>query len=239
MIRAYAVLEDFENTGGIIFAERAVVARRLGANEYADGEFSAVTCRRAPWADGYVGRCVPARLMIANGWHFECSECGERIDGDYLEDRRLTLAGVIGSQNSHVFCGSRCARRWHSIQRRRKAEETRAIEAMKDIVRRRFPDADFCDEPDNGRYLERCHAYVVPGSGGWHWRQVTVAFRFPGMQFGPAVYRIEECRRTGPPRARYTCCNGDRAAFEAYAQATGRAALEAERKATQAKEDGK
>lgn len=47
-LKAYSVTEEYENTGGIIFAEHNIVARRIGASEYADGDFHAVTCRRAP-----------------------------------------------------------------------------------------------------------------------------------------------------------------------------------------------
>ncbi|WEX10349.1 hypothetical protein [Chelativorans sp. AA-79] len=223
-LRAYTVTEEYENTGAVIFAVHNVVARRLGANEYADGEFSAVSCRRAPWADAYAGKPIPARVMIAHGWHFECSECGACIDEDWLCDNGLPLEGVIGTQHSHVFCGSRCARRYYSLRRRRKAEEQRAIEAFKAIVRRRFPDADFCDEADGDRFRERHHAYVIPGRGGWHWKQVVIAFRFPGMKIGPAHFRMDGNYRMGPDFAGYTCCAGDKEAFEAYAKATRRAA---------------
>lgn len=132
-IKAFAVTEHDENTGAIIFAKHAIVARRLGANEYAGGELSYVSCRRAPWADAYAGRPIPARVMIANGWHFECSECDQRIDEDYLYDNRLPLDGVIGTQHSHVFCSKRCARRWYSMERRRKAEAQEARKRLDDI----------------------------------------------------------------------------------------------------------
>lgn len=36
-MKAFAVLENDECTGAIIFAKHAIVARRLGANEYAGG----------------------------------------------------------------------------------------------------------------------------------------------------------------------------------------------------------
>src|SRR5687767_14229018 len=42
-LRAYAVTEEDEGTGGIIFARHAIVARRAGANEYNGGEFHGVT----------------------------------------------------------------------------------------------------------------------------------------------------------------------------------------------------
>lgn len=223
-MKAFTVLENDECTGAIIFAKHAIVARRLGANEYAGGEFGAVSCRRAPWADAYVERKLPARLMIAHGWHFECSQCDARITEDYLYDMNLPLEGVIGSQHTHVFCGTRCARKYYSIQRRRKAEEQRAIETFKEKVRQRFPEADFCDEPDAGSFRAAHHAYVVAGRAGWQWRQVSVAFRFDGMKIAPAHFSVMD--GNNPPAAQYTCCPGDKEAFSAYVLTTaGHAAL--------------
>jgi hypothetical protein len=219
-LKAFAVTEHDENTGAVIFAKHDIVARRIGADEYADGELSYVSCRRAPWADAYADKAVPARVMIAHGWHFECSECGSRIDEDYLFDNRLPVDCVVGTQHSHVFCCSKCARRWYSMKRRRKAEELRAIEAFKAVVRKRFPDAEFCDEEDQFRGH---HAYVTPERGGWNWQQVIVAFRFPGMKHGPAHFRMDSRHKPGPHLASYTCCNGDKEAFEAYAFATKQA----------------
>lgn len=229
--RAYSVTEHDENTGEIYFARHRIVAAKAGADEFADGELIRVSCHRAPWADAYAGRPIPARVMIANGWNFECSGCGERIDEHFLYDNRLPLSGVIGTQRSQVFCGSRCARRFYSLQRRRKAEEQRAIEAFKAIVRKRFPDAKFVDEHDNPNW--RHHAYVTyrHGEKGWLWEQVAVAFTFPGMEIGPATLRLSDRpwrgyglgnRFIGPIRPEYHCCNGDRQAFEAWAAATRR-----------------
>lgn len=219
-MKAFSVIAEYEATGGIIFAKHAIVARRLGANEYADGDFSSVSCRRAPWADLYADRALPARLMIAHGWNFKCSDCGERIDEDFLYDKNLSLEGVIGSQHSHVFCSSRCARRHFSIQRRRKSEEQRAIETFKAIVRKRFPNADFVDEPDASGYRAYHHAYVEPSKSGWQWRQVVIAFRFPGMKVGPAHFSMNDNHRYGPTSAEYTCCHGDLEAFQAYVNAS-------------------
>jgi len=39
-LKAYAVLEDCENTGGIVFARHSIVALRNGASTFGDGEIS-------------------------------------------------------------------------------------------------------------------------------------------------------------------------------------------------------
>ncbi|GLQ09281.1 hypothetical protein GCM10007913_12130 [Devosia yakushimensis] len=221
-LKAYAVTENDENTGAVYFARHNIVARKAGANEFADGDITYVTCRRAAWADAYAetGR-LPARVSIEHGWHFECCGCGMRIDEDSLAEHHLPLNGVIGGQWDPVFCGSRCARKYWSLRRRTKAQEAAAIADFKAIVCTRFPDVEFAD--DESRYRTH-HAHVVPGRGGWHRQQVIVAFNFPGMKIGPAHYRtVDHHQKVGPADAGYTCCNGDREAFEAYAAATKRA----------------
>lgn len=225
-MRAFAVQEKDERTGGIFFAEHDIVAKKRGANQFADGDISGVTCERVPWADDYAGRPVPAKLMIAHGWHFECSGCGVRIDEDELLDRRMSVDGVIGTQWSIVYCGARCCRRDLSIKRRLEAEQLRAIDAFKAIVRKRFPDIEFVDQHENPNWQH--HAYVTyrHGAKGWHWQQVAVSFTFPGMKIAPACYHRDEKYDfhgrpfIGPVQPYYTCCNGDREAFEAYAAAT-------------------
>lgn len=228
-MRAFAVTEESENSGAIYYARHDITARKAGADEFADGELSYVTCHRAPWADAYAasGRPIPARLMIAHGWHFECYGCGRHLDEDTLRDRRLPVDGVIGTQHGAVYCCARCRRKHLSRERRREAEKQRAIEAYKTLVRRRFHDVVFTDDPARGRP----HVWVTfhHGQKGWLWEQVCVAFTFPGMKFGPAMLRLPDRpwlgyapgnRFIGPLKPEYSCCHGDREAFEAWARST-------------------
>jgi hypothetical protein len=225
-LRAFAVQEDDEATGGIVFARHAVVARRHGANEYAGGDFDRVSCRRAAWADRYAdSQIVPASLMIAHGWHFECSGCGHRIDIDFLDERDIWLADVQGHQEGHVFCTPLCEARHHLERAEAKHRETRWIRRFAKIVRRRFPDAVIVD--DGNQYC-RPHAYASYRNGRWVVEQVIVSFTWPGQQIGPATLRMDTrtewlrgggyvTKRTKP---HWTCCSGDREAFEAYAAAS-------------------
>jgi hypothetical protein len=221
-LRAFAVTENDEGTGAIYFAEHDIVAKRRGANEFGDGELSYVSCRRVPWADEYAGKPVPARVMIENGWHFDCSGCEWRIDEDELRERRLLVDGVIGTQHGRVYCSAKCCRRDLSIERRTRAEQQRAIEALKAIVRKRFPEVEFTDQHENSNW--RHHAYVTyhHGQRGWFWEQVSVSFIFPGMKIGPATLGLDRrwSSDIGPVAPAYRCCDGDREAFEAYAAAT-------------------
>lgn len=99
-LKAYAVLEKDEYTGDIYFAPRAIVAAKAGANEYGDGELSYIQCRRAPWADAFARKGVPAKVAVDHGWHFECHGCGIQIDSDLEEEHRLPVDGIVGTMDS-------------------------------------------------------------------------------------------------------------------------------------------
>lgn len=220
-LKAYSVLENDEGTGSIYFARHRIEAHKWGANEHGDGELRYCTCRRTPWADRYAEtRSIPAREAVAHGWWFECSACGAKVSESELYDRRLTVDGVIGSMFGLVFCDKRCAAHYLSITRRRKAFEAREVEKVRDIVRRRFGDVQFRDEKFD------THVYATPNLGGFHTGQVIVSFEFPGMKIGAASFRVDWPMgvRIGQLEGGYTCCNGDREAFEAWARETREAA---------------
>ena len=87
MMKAFAVTEECDNNGSIMFAATNIEARRRGADRYNDGELRGISCRRAPWADRFAesGK-VPAKVMIAHGWHFDCCGCGATIDEEWIRD---------------------------------------------------------------------------------------------------------------------------------------------------------
>lgn len=225
MVKAFSVLEHGEYTGGIVFAKSGIAARRLGANEYADGDSSYVDCRRAAWADKYADSgVVPVGVMIARGWHFECAGCGHRVDLDYLDERDIYLEDVQGTQNSMVFCTPLCEAQHELHRAEAKHRETRWIRRFQKIIKRRFPDAEIVK--DDGSM--RPHAYASKSRDGvWRIEQIAVDFNWPGMKIGPATLRIgmhtdwtvrpSVTRRTKP---HWTCCSGDREAFEAYAKSS-------------------
>lgn len=210
--KAFAVLEEYENTGGIIWAKTAVEARRIGADEYADGEFSNVSCRRAPWADPYFGKDLPISEMVAHGWNFECSGCGVRIDSDLLWERDLEYEDIIGHQHSLCFCTAVCEARYNLERAECKRVQTRWLRRFTKIVQRRFPDA----KPEHN------HAYATRRNGVVRLEQVSVAFDFPGREYGLAQLRWDRNSSWQAERKKpyYTCSNGDKAAFETYAAQT-------------------
>lgn len=215
-MKAFLVTEPNENTGGVVFAKSGIEARKYGANEWNGGVIAGMSVHRAPWADRY-GRAsnVPARDLIDFGWWFECSACGSLINLDTLSDRRLPLSGVIGSAAGVVYCCPMCWKREDRRRKRNKARVADTIEQFKARVRRRFGDVRFVRE----------HAYCPEGArGAWRVQEASVDFEFPGMTIGPAklTYRVPDSwsKEVGPSAPSYTCCSGDRAAFEEWARST-------------------
>lgn len=209
-MKAYAVTEEDENTGGIIYAEHNIVARRLGANEYADGEIAYVSCRRAPWADEYYGIGLPISVMVDNGWHFECHGCGQRIDSDMLYDQDRRSEDIVGTQDSLVFCDAVCEA-YHNLNRAKcKKLETRWVRRFIKIVKRYFPDA----EP------EYRHAYASRNNDGRYTiSHVSVQFDFPGREYAMAelAWRKKSSWEKEYPKPHFTCSSDDKEAFKLWA----------------------
>lgn len=222
-LKAFAVTENDESMGGIVFAKSAIAARRMGANQYADGEFAYVSCRRAKWADHCAETgIVPASLMIECGWHFECGSCGERVDSDWLYENDRDPEDVIGTQHSTVYCTPLCEARERLSRAEAKHRETRWIRRFRKIILRRFPGVTICT--DERTFKGSGHAYCSFQQGKWRMRQVSVAFEFPGMVIAPAALRWDRDHRHRvgrPSKPHWSVCNGDKDAFEAFALRSG------------------
>jgi|TARA_R100000093_G_C1933053_1_gene69423 hypothetical protein len=227
-LRAYSVIEEFEHTGGIIFARHNVTARRIGANEYADGDFRAVTCKRTPWADKYAETgIIPASEMVHAGWYFECCGCGVTIEEvlsyRWEDEGDLTYRGwapgdVIGTQHSQIFHSQECKYRYDTETAARNRACEKAIGRFQRVILRRFPNAQFID---NEGY--RCKPYAWANrnkSGHWRIEQCCVPFTLPDFdaQHGPISLDYYPSS-DGDRKPRYTCAGGDKEAFEAYCRA--------------------
>lgn len=211
-LKAFAVTEEDEGAGGIIYAKHNIVARRVGANEYAGGEIAYVSCRRAPWADKYAETALPVSVMIENGWHFECAGCGRKIDSDFLWETDRLPEDVIGHQHSAAYCDAVCEAHDALDKAQRKKLETRWLRRFTKIVKRRFPD------------LHPYHAYAYASrrpDGQLSLRQVAVEFDFPGREHSMArlQWRKKDSWEKTQKKPHYTCSAGDKEAFETYAAA--------------------
>jgi hypothetical protein len=212
-ILAYQVTENEEQTGGIVFANSAVKARRIGANEYADGDFSYVSCRRAQWADDFYKKEIPVSLMVEEGWHFDCYACGQRIDNDNWWDKDWNTDDIIGTQYSLVYCNAICEAVYALDRAKSKYVEKRWLRRFAKIVKKRFPDAS----------PQHHHAFASRDQNGiYKLLHVSVEFVFPNNKYGKATLRWDSKASYSKtyPKPYYSVCNGDKAAFDEYCLAT-------------------
>lgn len=223
MMPAYSVLEDNENTGGIIFAKDKRTARKWGANEYADGDEGYVTVTRRRDLDQYEGKGVPAWLLVAQGWHFECHGCGMQIAEYTLEDEGMNAAHVVGKEKGSVYCCHACRMKHLAREAAIKAFGEAFQDMMRDMVVARFGEVEFLTDDlwRNGAYIQRHADPLVV-------QQARIAFAFPGQKIGGATLEfrhssdIQGRQIIGPVMPQYFCCAGDKEAFEAWVKETKR-----------------
>lgn len=208
-MKAYAVTENDENTGGIIFARYAVAARRVGSQTFGDGDFYGWSCRRAPWADhcAETGK-VPAGLCIAHGWHFECHYCSKTIRNE--EDcmyRAWDWTFVVGDQHGAVYCDRGCelaAQKQRATEKRLKA---RVLARYTKRLTARFAGITVLgfDQQYRGSHIYINHRGRV--------EEFSIRFDWPGQKYGSASFDWRRRER----KASIHCCSGDKEAFEAFA----------------------
>lgn len=224
-LKAYAVLEHDERTGGILFARHAIVARKWGANEWGNGDLTSVSCNRMPGLDRFAEQGdVPASVLVEMGWHFECW-CGARIDEDSLVERGLAASDVIGCcGHGLVFCGQRCLHKFYRQRSQRRRFERRVVDRLQRFVAERLPGGAFTG------IKAKQHVYAEWHGRHLRLREAHISFAFPGMAIGPAQFVLSQPERhfrdrrepLGPPTAAFWCFNGDSQAFEAFAAACRR-----------------
>lgn len=220
-MKAYIVTEDYECRGGVVFANRAVEARRFGADEYNNGEFSGMSVKRAKGLDKYAKTGVPAWLMIADGWSYECCGCGEPLGNDDIFDRGMSLTQVVGTDSGSVFCDWTCEAEYLAEYAATKAYGEAFLSLLRGMVKERFGPVKFPE----GRF--KAHAYCRRERGHEVIHEAQVFFELRGLNYGPASLRYQPfkyCREKEMRRPEYHCCGGDRPAFEAWA-AEAKAAL--------------
>lgn len=213
---AFMVTEPYENTGGVIFAHTAIVARRFGANEWHDGDISGMTVRRAADLDHYAPGPVPASALIAKGWWFECSGCAETISDEWLYERGLSVEGVRGSERGAVFCCACCEGEYRDRRRAKETAGQAVIRGLIERIRQRFGDVE----------IGKTRHYTTMRDGLLTTQEAEVEFVFPGQRIAPASLRLASHypqQNVYPPSFSFYCCNGDREAFEAFAKESHRA----------------
>lgn len=207
-LKAYAVQEEDENTGGIVFAKSNAQARREGSQAFGDGDFNWGRARRAPWADPYAPGPVPPLVMIDHGWWFHCLGCDRRVTDDsfgYEDDYEIGPERAVEVGNC-VYCSPEC-KCTHELNRAlRERAEASAVSRARANIKRMFPGATFADGYEHG------HAYAVPFMGGYTARSLRVHFNFPGQTIGPALYAIDGVLA----EPKITVCKGDVDAWDQW-----------------------
>ena len=214
---AYSVLETGEDTGGIVFAKDKRTASRIGANQWADGEIEYVEVSRRKDLDQYEGKGVPASILVEEGWRFECGGCGMMISDCSMEDAGMPLSGIVGVEGCAIYCCHQCRRDHLSREAAVKECGSAFQDMLRDMLRAQFSNAIFVPEDQ-----WKNHVYVPKYFDPLVVREASVAFSLPGQKIGPATltYRHEGIHGLdliGPVKPYFTCCAGDKEAFEAWA----------------------
>lgn len=199
---AFAVMEDCESTGGIIFAHRAIVARRKGANEFNGGEFEGVSCRRAPWADEYAPGPVPPLVMIDHGWWFPCWDCNRIISQNEMDDDEEDHYHPVAGRRA-IWCNPTCRSRWIGMKYFVKEFEIVAVENMRASLLRRLPGVEIVEnEP---------YVYVNSIDGLYTAIAGRIGFLFPGCTIGLATWGFDREEVLS-----VRVCTGDLKAWEVW-----------------------
>lgn len=209
-MKAFMVTEQFENRAMVVFADHAITARRIGSNEYCEGELRGISVKRARHLDQYEGKGVPASVLISDGWWFECTGCHATINSDFLDDNELPWDAVIGTENSAVFCCAECQKQYLDRQERERAVGQAFLAMMRDLITSGVGNVQFV----TGAFRE--HIFAQETDGIVVVRQASVSFEFPGQTIAPASLLYDPAYTYGPAKLELRCCSGDKKAFEAW-----------------------
>lgn len=239
-LKAYACLEPYENTGGIVFAKSNIEARRRSADEYHDGDIGGMSVKRAPWADKYgAAHKVPILDMTDHGWRFECQLTGVIIESDIYEngtyrydetlkedvfDSFLIGKSPVGNQYGDCFACQEYADEYYEIKRQRKEFEKEQLDFYKEMLFSRFPDAILVNDEIHGN---KEHIYSIANNviskAGTPFivQEFRIPFKFPS---GNHLAHFEMRREYygweshGPIKPFYTCAKADLEVFEKWSE---------------------
>lgn len=202
-----------ERPGGIYFAKSNVEARRMLADEYADGEFAGLTVQRAPGLDKYEDDgAVPMAVMIGYGWWTECSNCYQRLSEDQLDEDGKDYTNVVGHLGQMCFCDQGCLEEYQREYAMKRSKKYAVWADMEAWLASKFGDVDVLQE--------RRYAYIEIVGGVAKCREATLYFNYPGCEHGPAGLQLVE--KSSETIMSLTRCNGDDKAFrEFYLARTG------------------
>ena len=224
---AYAI-NDYdadEPKGVVLFAKSDIEARRRGASDLDCDEIAGLSCRRAPWADGFeASGVIPAATMVANGWHFTCHGCDQWFsdqstitrwtdDGEEIE----VDVDPVGSQHA-AFCTPECRDREMWRRAWMKRGDRRCFDVLKRELLRLHPGVTIDpDKPADERWSGHHHRYFGHHSKSKRGRAIcfVVKFTFPGAKHGGS-YRYDLDDEAARGKREVLVANGDMDAWRAF-----------------------
>jgi len=129
-VKCFIVDCEQENGAQLYFAESHNQAKCHAANEAGIEYVEVTSCRRKPEYDQYSPGPVPTKVLIEDGWWFECYGCYRTVSSNemYDDDADKELDGPVYRGNS-VWCSTDCQKRYDERQAKRKADEQAAIDS--------------------------------------------------------------------------------------------------------------
>lgn len=187
-MKAYLVSNGDPECDTIQFATSNVAARRDGANEIGD-DFGSVSCRRLHWADEFVGKRIPAKAYIDNGWRVSCTNCGDYVSEDsYCTDEAgEDVPHEPVYRGAHVFCCPGC-----------QSTHDAAVVAQ---------NAKFAEFERRAREA-RPNLQFTEFRGAYPYITMTGKFMFDGAKYGGSV------RDEGDGELKWYIAQGDQAAWD-------------------------
>lgn len=179
VMKAYAVHDNCEGYGTVVYSTSHVAARRVGANDLGITFEEVESCRRSPEFDQYAPGPVSPLVLLKHGWWFECLQCGRRVSNDMEDDvidDGLDPADFLPrpAGNDAVYCSAGCECAHHMEERGREEAE----EALREVFEAKFSGAEIIhihcyDGP-------KLQAPEDPTRGGGRF---VVTFKFPGGKY--------------------------------------------------------
>ncbi|MCK9394173.1 MAG: hypothetical protein M0Q44_01100 [Methylobacter sp.] len=181
-LKAFEVRDNDEGHCTIQFATNSATARREGASELNVDWESVESCRRKPEFDSYAPGPVPPLVLIAHGWHFECSECYRQVSddmGEDLEAEDLNPNDFVprGHGKHGVFCSEACEEKHTEDLRLNKDAKAELLR----IFNEKFP----------GATVQHVHVFgnkLEPSEPGFCGHRCSVSFTFPGATHGGSTF---------------------------------------------------
>lgn len=156
---------DEDGQGCIVFHSHGLAARRLGAGELGS-EYEYVECCREKQYDEYseLGK-VPTKVLLENGWWFECHYCGMKVydDRENEDGTEFSLDDVVideGSCDDNVYCNQSCK----DNHDKEIEDKNTAFEGFKKTLLEKHSDLEWVEFKGGYPYLGNSATFKFEGS---------------------------------------------------------------------------